>query len=376
MEHHELTNAAFNSLRNFLTYKVKSNPTEPQLKALAALMDNMSRLAFKDMAGRYAWPLPVGCGKTQSACHWVAAMLKANAGKSVVIACGQVSALNDINRTLVHDLHVDQSLVGTLVGYDKASDVTGRLVFDGSQVPVLLVTHARVHMGSDELSRYWSYQGGERDLLIYDESLISSKSVIVGADEVSHAFYILSGECGAGNITVNADFFVSLDKLICDFQQAIKTVKKQITTWREQHPDTSVPVPNELRYQNISLAPLDPQGKFTDDIERLKAYKWTKPLQAFFDLCGTTVRIVCTELGEAILSFDVTVPTDIENMVILDASSPIRLLAKLDKNKISMAETLPLIQAAGITNLARPLRLQQCLLVRLSCWWRLQSVPA
>ena len=52
--------------------------------------------------------------------------------------------------------------------------------------------------------------------------------------------------------------------------------------------------PNELRYQNISLAPLDPQGKFTEEIKRLKAFKWSKPLQAFFDLCGTTVRIVCT----------------------------------------------------------------------------------
>ena len=205
-------------------------------------------------------------------------------------------------------------------------------------------------MGSDELSRYWSYQGRERDLLIYDESLIS-KSVIVGADEVSHAFYILSGECGAGKITVSVDFFVSLDKLICDFHEAIETVTKQIKTWREQHLDTTVRVPNELRYHNISLAPLDPQGKFIEDIEQWRRSSGANRCERS-STCAARRSEVCTELGEAILSFDVTVPTDIHNMVILDASSPIRLLASLDKNKIIRAETFPLVQAAGITNLA------------------------
>ena len=61
MEHLELANAAFNSLRNFLTYKVKSNPTEPQLKALVALMDDVSRLAFEAQAG-----------DTRGRCRWVA----------------------------------------------------------------------------------------------------------------------------------------------------------------------------------------------------------------------------------------------------------------------------------------------------------------
>lgn len=36
---HELTNAAFKSLRNFLTYTVKSNLTEPQLKASAGIRE-------------------------------------------------------------------------------------------------------------------------------------------------------------------------------------------------------------------------------------------------------------------------------------------------------------------------------------------------
>ena len=50
-------------------------------------------------------------------------------------------------------------------------------------------------MGSDELPRYWQYQGRSRDLLIFDESLISSKSVMVVAAEVENSFDILTAGC-------------------------------------------------------------------------------------------------------------------------------------------------------------------------------------
>lgn len=184
MTHEDLTVRAFHSLKTFLTTKAQTNPTEPQLKALYALMDNMSRLVFHETTGRYAWPLPVGCGKTTSACHFAAQIVKDQLPVSVAIACSQVSALNDINRFLVETLHVPQKSIGTLVSYDKTAEVEGQFVRDGTNSQVLLMTHARIHMGDEQLLRYWIYQGRERDLLIYDESLISSKSVIMDAKEV------------------------------------------------------------------------------------------------------------------------------------------------------------------------------------------------
>jgi hypothetical protein len=40
----------------------------------------------------------------------------------------------------------------------------------------------------EELPRYWKFQGTDSNFLIYDESLISSKSAIVDVGDVSHAF--------------------------------------------------------------------------------------------------------------------------------------------------------------------------------------------
>lgn len=347
--HTDLTARAFASLRNFLTNKAKSNPTEAQLKVLFALMDNLSRLAFKETTGRFAWALPVGCGKTTSACHFVAEAVKE--GFSFVIACGQVSGLNDINDFLVHQLQVPQAMIGTMVSQDKLADVTGRCAFDGKEFPILLVTHARIHMGQDQLTRYWTYHGVERDLLIYDESLISSKSVITALDDIQSSFHNLRGNIQDGDIKVSDEFYRQVTDLIDVFRVAHKSLLHQVNNYKETHP-TGTTIPSDLRYTTFELEPLDTDA-FAEDVATITRYKWSEGLLRFLALCGTEVRLVVTDLGDSVLSFLVTVPEDIERMVILDASNPIRLLAGLDtKQRITMAETLPLVQAAGITNLA------------------------
>lgn len=350
--HSDLTARAFSSLRNFLTNKAKSNPTEAQLKVLYALMDNLSRLAFKETAGRFAWALPVGCGKTQSTMHWCAKMLEAKLDFSVAIACGQVSALNDINDFLVHQLHVPQDLIGTLVSKDVAGDVSGRLTFNGNDFPILLVTHSRIHMGSDELARYWQYQGRSRDLLIFDESLISSKSVMVVVAEVENSFDILSGRLSRHQIHgISQEFYRLVKYLIGSFQIELKFIQHAVKTYIATH-EEGTPVPSELRYANVKLDPVN-VDKFADELEVLKAQPWSKPLLAFLDLCGTTMRLVCTGQNDSVLSYTVTVPEEISNIVILDASSPIRLLVSMDRHTITLAEELPLIKQAGVASLAK-----------------------
>ena len=349
--HTDLTARAFDSLRNFLTNKAKSNPTEAQLKVLHALMDNLSRLAYKETTGRFAWALPVGCGKTQSTMHWCAKVLEAKLDFAVAIACGQVFALNDINDFFVHQLHVPQDLIGTLVSKDVADDVSGRLTFDGDDFPILLVTHARIHMGSDALSRYWQYRGRSRDLLIFDESLISSKSVMVVAAEVENSFDILTGRMARHQLNgISRDLYQMISCLISSFQIEMTNIRHTVKAFQAAN-DEGTPVPSELRYANVKIDSLN-VDKFTDDLEVLRDQPWSKPLLAFLDLCGTTMRLVCTGRDDSVLSYTVTVPEEISNVVILDASSPIRLLVSMDRHSITLAEQLPLIQEAGVTSLA------------------------
>lgn len=90
-----------------------------------------------------------------------------------------------------------------------------------------------------------------------------------------------------------------------------------------------------------------------DDLQTIESCPWSKPLLAFFNLCGQSMRLVVTNRGEeSMLSYTVTVPHEIDRMVILDASDPIRLLTSIDKARIIPAEKLPLVREAGITSLA------------------------
>lgn len=358
MTHTALTTRAFESLKSFLTTKAQTNPTEQQLKALYALMDNLSRLAFGEITGRYAWALPVGCGKTQSITHWCSAVVKSQLDFGVAIACSQVNALNDINDFLVKELHVPQSKIGTLAGRDKAKDVTGRHVFNGRESQILLMTHARVHMGENELARYWQYQGQERHVLCFDESLISAQSVLVSAPEVRRSYDLFVGACKRKEIRITDAFEQTLKKLTDDFEQELNTLKHRVKEYMLDHaspdgPEGRTPrVPDELRYANVKLDALD-TDRFMQDLQTLASCSWSKPLLAFFNLCGQHMRLVVTERGEeSMISYTVTVPSEINRMVVLDASDPIRLLTSMDKTKIIPAEKLPLVQEASIANLA------------------------
>lgn len=358
MTHSDLTTKAFASLKHFLTTKAQTNPTERQLNALHALMDNLSRLAFGEMTGRYAWALPVGCGKTQSISHWCAAVANSNLNFGVAIACSQVKALNDINDFLVKELRVPQSTIGTLVGNDKAKDVAGRRVFDGDTSQILLMTHARVHMGKNQLTRYWYYQGQERQVLCFDESLISAQSVLVSAPEIRRSHDLFVGACKRNECSVTDAFEETVKKLMDDFEREMNVVKQRVLDYQRDHdphdgPEGQTPrVPDKLRYANVKLDPLD-TDRFMKDLQTIASCPWSKPLLAFFNLCGQPMRLVVTNRGEeSMLSYTVTVPHEIDRMVILDASDPIRLLTTMDKAKIIPAERLPLVRKAGITSLA------------------------
>jgi hypothetical protein len=358
MTHAELTTRAFESLKSFLTTKAQTNPTEWQLKALYALMDNLSRLAFGEMTGRYAWALPVGCGKTQSITHWCSAVVKSHLDFGVAIACSQVNALNAINDFLVKELHVPQSRIGTLVGRDRAKDVTGRHVFDGSNSQILLMTHARVHMGESELVRYWHYHGQERHVLCFDESLISAQSVLVSAPEVRRSYDLFVGACQRKEISITEEFEGTVKRLTGDFEKNMTTLKKQVEKYILDHSSPDGPdgraarVPDELRYANVKLDAVD-TDRFMQDLQTLASCSWSTPLLAFLNLCEQPMRLVVTERGEeSMISDTVTVPSKIDRMVILDASGPIRLLTTMDTNRIIPAEKLPLVREAGITNLS------------------------
>lgn len=193
--------------------------------------------------------------------------------------------------------------------------------------------------------------------MCFDESLISAQSLITHSRGLLRSCDLLEGAVKRSEIRLSAEFLRTLHHRISSFLHELNGLKHQVKEFQQKHRDMTnqegpaPKVPDELRYSNIRLDAVD-IDVFASDIQVLLSCDWSKPLLAFFNLCGQMMRLVVTEHGEeSMLSYTVTVPSEIERMVILDASNPIRLLTQMDKDQIVKAETLPLVQAAGITNL-------------------------
>lgn len=170
-----------------------------QRAALSQVLTRMGSLLI-GRPGRWAFGLDCGVGKTQAATAFVQAAHEAGqlgpAGRSILICCAQTESLCSIARDLKrfspglrvglkHSYRLDPAysqwpkdpVSGLGVppeGHMPSGPKTASLPSDDNaeDCVVLLVTHMRVNKG--KLDSFYDYQGRNRDLVIYDESLFRS----------------------------------------------------------------------------------------------------------------------------------------------------------------------------------------------------------
>ncbi len=172
-----LTETAF-SIAMKLLQDTGNQPHEHQRKALFAILDAMTGMAQGSLKGRWAFGLQTGLGKTTCAMSWAAALHKRElAGDvSMVIAAQDVESLCETFDAL-KGLGVDKDQVGLLHRKPSARYPATPNAVDK---PILLLCHARV---KEKFLEQFKYRGEMRDLLIYDESLITTSSSTCAAPQ-------------------------------------------------------------------------------------------------------------------------------------------------------------------------------------------------
>src|SRR5205809_5115703 len=70
-------------------------------QALRRMLEIYSSMACGEIAGRFAFDLPTGCGKTQSLIAWCQAVHETKSGHSAAIATSKVEELCNIKRKLI-----------------------------------------------------------------------------------------------------------------------------------------------------------------------------------------------------------------------------------------------------------------------------------
>ncbi|MEZ5837486.1 MAG: hypothetical protein R3D03_17465 [Geminicoccaceae bacterium] len=184
----EVTELAFDlTVRALEDYGNKLS--EPHRQAIWRCVDLFTRVASGETTGRHVLDLPTGLGKTTAMVCWVKAMMASQAGWSVAIGASRIEELCNIHDGLVSG---DEALPIHKVGLwhsDHSGDAKRDPTFPADKThryrerQVLLLTHQRVRQGERAVDQL-RFQDGPRDLVIYDESLVTTKPVRLGYKEL------------------------------------------------------------------------------------------------------------------------------------------------------------------------------------------------
>jgi hypothetical protein len=299
--------------------------------ALMRMVGGFSMLATRKVTGRYAFALNTGCGKTQAVVAWCAEVHKLRLSHSVAVAASKVEALCELKRSLIangvpadkiglwHRYKYDPDMADKARRGDAPKHASEPATTDHDTKQFLLVTHNRIRGGrSTELLN--TYKGRDRDLVLWDESLLVSDHRAVGRAELLGDLGWLRPQIELldnGNVK-KASSLSTLDYL----DRCMKCLEEELTAQ----------VDEDRAAKRITLPPAD-----LDILDIYRSILDSFPedrvasLQTLLDISSRPVRAIRSgQGGGAYVAYDISVPHELKRIAVLDASWPIRELEQLD----------------------------------------------
>ncbi|HNA25591.1 MAG TPA: hypothetical protein PLI01_02275 [Nitrospira sp.] len=338
---HPLTRSAQNQLITKL--QRFGNTLNVQHKmALCALNDAMTSMAEGRLQGRVAFGLPTGTGKTLAIVEWITAVHRAGLSHSVAVAASRIEALCTLKKDLMAN-GVPESLIGLLhEGAKKQYSLEATT--DNDARPFLLISHQLIRASETNLTRYNAFQEKPRNLLLYDESLITSDCNHFG----TRPLYASLAACI--EMVKGIEEHASISNFLTEIKAIISAAE-----------DAYDPIDVTL----IEQPQLDP--RLAAQYQRFFAAKdGGKVVSEFLKAANLPLRMLKSG-NTAIVSYQVVVPEALKNILVLDASFPIRKLCHFDSS-ITSAETLPNLKKAGVPSFATLKRFDHVDLYRLKTY--------
>ncbi len=314
----DLTSLAFDKLIKKLK-EYGNQPSDEHAVSLYKLLYAYTHMAQGGLTGRWAFPLPTGAGKTLSVVAWIASLYELRIENiSVAVCASKVEALCDLKRDLI-SMGVPEDMIGLLHSYRCDPARIGEPGFaslpftdHNDQRQFLLCTHERVR-GKGGLEKYNLYQGKPRDLLIWDESLFVSDASSIVAKDLKKAIGYLGPE-------LEDRPSEDLKRAFAYLQSAIDTLNSEIASQQDQGQAA-----NQIRLPELTGPQIQEFKRSLGDDEVCK------PLKDLLDMSQNPLRVTFAQGKNGVITYDIVVPSDLKNIIILDASYPIRELERMDE---------------------------------------------
>jgi hypothetical protein len=270
-------------------------------QALVALVDGMTRMAEGRLKGRWAYGLPTGTGKTRAIIEWTSSVHSLGHPYNLAVSASRIEALCTLKRDLIAN-GVPAEKIGLLHNDPEASEPA---TDDNDERPFMLITHQRIRANEQNLRQYNFYQGQPRSLLLYDESLFASDVTHFGLRpllaSIAHAIETLKG--------------IPEHIQMSNYLNECKT----IIEWHFDNYD-------EEMAAMIQQPKLDPALA----TKYIQHFQKTNSILSDFLLASNIPLRMLRAGSTAVVTYRVVVPAALTNILVLDASYPIRSLCHHD----------------------------------------------
>ncbi len=283
-----------------------NQPSDEHIVSLYKLLDAYTHMAQGVLTGRWAFPLPTGAGKTLSVVAWIAALYEILIENiSLAVCASKVEALCDLKRDLI-SMGVPEDMIGLLHSYTHNPERAGEPGYaslpctkEHDQKQILLITHNRVR-GKGDLEQYHLFKGKPRDILFWDESLLISEARSVSEIELESAL---------GWLKPKLRLDKGESKRVSAFKYAEKCLKlfKEELDSQEKQDRPAIPV---------YCPPLSPPEvkEFKEALGNNSILKCVKDL---LEISQNPLRVVNTDQSGGFIRYDIVVPAELENIIIL-----------------------------------------------------------
>ena len=271
-------------------------------------------IALPQQQRREAFPLPCGAGKTTAVRGLIRAIHQLNRECKIVVCAEKVEGLCQLKRDLAVEDDVPINKISLLHSYvhDPDFDIgtpepgTASEPSDSADLSDLrqfvLMTHQKLQGGFNSMPF---------DLLIYDESLVLGKGTAINFEDLFGAIGKLVGAVLGKGATASKD------------QSSLSTWATQVQGIISQTSDGDI----------LNIPDLTVEVSMARKLEQA-INKQDQALRNFIGLVkdGADLRVMAgASQGSSIISIEQTIPDDLNNFAVLDASFPIRKLMTYDK---------------------------------------------
>lgn len=312
-----LTSTAF----NILIGDIESHGNRPgdlQRAALLELLDTLSGYAYGTESGRQAFGLATGAGKTSAVAALIVALHRLGIeGVSVAVAASKVEALCGLKLKLMA-----AGVPEALIGLKHSHGATASLPSTGNEDRRFqLVTHARVRGGNDG-DLFIKHEGSRRAVMIYDETLFRSDTFAVSEFSFEHdlaGFGVVAKRAPGGKYAGVYSYLTKCGELIA---QGLVSARAEQAGGGTEGVTVNLPPLEQLVFDGYT----ELLGSVGGSGAKYAA------LKDLLHISQNPLRLVLTQQHDGVLWFKVSVPDDLADVVILDASHPIRELVNLDSS--------------------------------------------